>query len=307
MADHLDDLLQQALDEFEEDSTAPAPVDIDAASDRAARAAASVSAPRPATDSSSAPGLSSTAGPSPDVDPAAALEKLLRDMTGDDFQRHLAAIIGDASTSSGQASGAGQGGSGPATDGPESDAELLRTLELLQRMTAGAASGGGASATAGGGGGSSGGDNPASEEDLRRLSEELERLGAEGGGLPASMDGMMQQLVSRDVMYEPMAAIASRLPSWIAEHGERIGAAERARYTAQLAAYRRVLAHYDSEPGNFPRLMELIAELQAHGQPPPEIVSELAPGLDLGGDGGAAGGGLGLLGGQAGAPECAVM
>lgn len=298
MAD-LDAMLQQALDEFKEDEPTSAPVDLDAASDRAARAAASVSAPRVASDASPASAPSAAGGGD---DPAAALEKLLRDMTGEDFQRHLAAVIGDATTSSGSGtpgSAGGDGSSGGATD----DADLLRTLELLQRVAAGAASGSGA---AGGGGP----ETPASEEDLRRLSEELERLGGEGSGLPSSVDGMMQQLVSRDVMYEPMAAIAGRLPSWLAEHGERIGPAERARYTAQLAAFRRVLALYDSEPANFPRLMELLADLQAHGQPPPEVVSELAPGLDLGG-GEAGGGGLlppGLLGGgQAGAPECAVM
>lgn len=285
----LDALLEQALDEFSDDVPAQAPVDLDSASDRAARAAAaSPSHPDPGGAPSAASGF----------DPASTLEKLLHDMGGEDFQRRIAAVVEEAA-----AAGAGGGPASSAAPGTgSSDEDLLRTLELLQRMTAEPLAGS-----------STGPQGAASEADLRRLSEELERLkvlGSSGpdaeGGLPSSVDGLMQQLVSRDVMYEPMQALSTRLASWLVENAH-IGAADRARYEAQLDAFRRVLAHYDSEPENFDRLMELITALQTHGQPPPEVVRELAPGLDL--EGGAGGGGLlpPFAGGGGGPSECGVM
>ena len=286
----LDALLEQALDEFSDDVPAQAPVDLDSASDRAARAAAaSPSHPDPGGAPSAESGF----------DPAATLEKLLHDMGGEDFQRRIAAVVEEAA-----AAGAGGGPASSAAPGTgSSDEELLRTLELLQRMTTEPLTGS-----------SAGPQGAASEADLRRMAEELERLkvlGSSGpdaaGGLPSSVDGLMQQLVSRDVMYEPMQALSTRLASWLVEKGAHLGAAERARYEAQLDAFRRVLAHYDSEPENFERLMELITALQTHGQPPPEVVRELAPGLDL--DGGA-GGGLPppFAGGGGGGPsDCGVM
>ena len=36
---------------------------------------------------------------------------------------------------------------------------------------------------------------------------------------------------------------------------------------------------FDIEPDNFPRLMELMFDIQQYGQPPAEIIRDLAPGL----------------------------
>jgi hypothetical protein len=45
------------------------------------------------------------------------------------------------------------------------------------------------------------------------------------------------------------------------------------------------VATYEADPGNFPRLMELMQDLQAYGQPPRELLHALAPGLELSADG----------------------
>lgn len=42
---------------------------------------------------------------------------------------------------------------------------------------------------------------------------------------------------------------------------------------------KKILAVYDLEPDNFPRLMELMFDVQKYGQPPAEIIKDLAPGL----------------------------
>jgi peroxin-19 len=42
---------------------------------------------------------------------------------------------------------------------------------------------------------------------------------------------------------------------------------------------------YETEPDNFPMIVELMQDLQRTGHPPKEIVHELAPGLEIGDDG----------------------
>jgi hypothetical protein len=264
MADNnLDAILQQALDEFTEDELLT--VDIDTASDRAAHAAALISSPRPPPCSASSAG--------PESDPAIALDRLMKEMGNPDFQLHLAAALGSSEASAES--------SGLAEDG------LLKTLEMLQRLTADDAVSSSGSRRDDAGDRKSGGDGDGlpgpnlTDEDLQRMASELEGLGP-AGGLASNVDGMMQQLVSKEIMYEPMQKICSRFPSWLDENTGRLSAPQLAIHRKQFEAFRRILALYDSEPNNFPRLMELLGELQEYGQPPAEIVRELAPGLDLG-------------------------
>ena len=280
----LDAILQQALEEFTEDEpTLLATPDLRAASDRAARAAACV--PSPSLPSS----------PLQD-DSAASLEQLMRNIGGEDFKRQLASMMSESSA--GGSSTEGTTGS----DEIAQDKDLLRTLELLQRLASGAAPMvDGASSQAPGAASGDGVNEGLSEDDLKRITEELGRLG-DASGLPSGIDGMMHQLVSREVMYEPMKAIAGRLPSWLSENASRLEAADRTRYEAQLKAYQRVLDAYDAETVDSSRIMELISDLTAFGQPPPEIVSELEASSD--GPQLPGGGGQGL---PAGGPECAVM
>lgn len=42
--------------------------------------------------------------------------------------------------------------------------------------------------------------------------------------------------------------------------------------------FQQIIAVYESEPDNFARLSELMQEMQETGQPPSEIVKDLAPG-----------------------------
>lgn len=49
--------------------------------------------------------------------------------------------------------------------------------------------------------------------------------------------------------------------------------------------FQKIVAVYESEPNNYTRLMELMQDMQECGQPPAEIVKELAPGLEFGPNG----------------------
>lgn len=56
-------------------------------------------------------------------------------------------------------------------------------------------------------------------------------------------------------------------------------------YGKQYQYFQQIIAVYESEPDNFARLSELMQAMQETGQPPSEIVKDLAPGLEFGDDG----------------------
>lgn len=93
------------------------------------------------------------------------------------------------------------------------------------------------------------------------------------------IDGVMRQLLSKDLMYEPAKQICDKFPEWLAIHKKSMTEAEYNNYGLQYQTFQKILAVYDTEPDNFPRLMELMFDMQQYGQPPADIIKDLAPGL----------------------------
>ncbi|CAN0422680.1 unnamed protein product, partial [Scytosiphon promiscuus] len=79
--------------------------------------------------------------------------------------------------------------------------------------------------------------------------------------------------------------ICDTYPEWLATHKEALSPSDYQRYGKQYQSFQRVLAVYETEPDNFPRLMELMQDMQEHGQVPAEIIKELAPGLEFNAEG----------------------
>jgi peroxin-19 len=93
------------------------------------------------------------------------------------------------------------------------------------------------------------------------------------------IDGVIRQLLSKDLMYEPTKQICEKFPEWLALHKPNLSDTEYNNYGRQYMTFQKLLAVYDTEPDNFPRLMELMFDMQAFGQPPADIIKDLAPGL----------------------------
>ena len=93
------------------------------------------------------------------------------------------------------------------------------------------------------------------------------------------IDGVIRQLLSKDLMYEPTKQICEKFPEWLALHKPNLTDTEYNNYGRQYMTFQKLLAVYDTEPDNFPRLMELMFDMQAFGQPPADIIRDLAPGL----------------------------
>ncbi|KAJ3009408.1 hypothetical protein HKX48_007945 [Thoreauomyces humboldtii] len=154
-----------------------------------------------------------------------------------------------------------------------------------------------------------GGAGGMSEDAMEQMMKELEGLMA-GGDFDGVFGGLVEQLMSRELLYEPMKDLASKYPAWLKEHESSLSAEDLARYRQQHAYVAEILAVYDASPGpetsdeDQKRVTDLMQKMQECGNPPEEILQELAPGLQMGADGmpklpGAAG----MPGGQ----DCNIM
>ena len=89
------------------------------------------------------------------------------------------------------------------------------------------------------------------------------------------IDGVMRQLLSKDMMYEPAKHVCDKFPEWLAIHKKNLTESEYENYGKQYQTFQKILAVYDTEPDNFPRLMELMFDMQQYGQPPSDIIDDI--------------------------------
>jgi Pex19 protein family len=110
------------------------------------------------------------------------------------------------------------------------------------------------------------------------------------------VDGMMEQLLSKELMYEPMKQVTEKFPAWLDRHKNDLSEEELDQRRRQYKCFQQLVGVYESQDDSTSgssdrgqqqssRLMELMQEIQQYGQPPAEIVNEVAPGLELDEDG----------------------
>lgn len=95
------------------------------------------------------------------------------------------------------------------------------------------------------------------------------------------VETMMQQLLSKDILYEPMKEIGERYPKWLEEHKSSLSDEDYTRYSHQYELIQELNGVYDRDPGNFSKIVELMQKMQECGHPPNDIVHEIAPDFDL--------------------------
>ncbi|KAF9932884.1 Peroxisome chaperone and import receptor [Linnemannia zychae] len=114
---------------------------------------------------------------------------------------------------------------------------------------------------------------------------------AEGGDFQNVLEGMMEQLMSKDILYEPMLDLQNKYPQWLKDNRDKISAEEYARYEKQYGYVKDIVAFFDrpefddKSDTQAKSVIELMQGMQDCGQPPADILDELAPGLEMGTDG----------------------
>jgi len=116
----------------------------------------------------------------------------------------------------------------------------------------------------------------------------LEKLAEEFENKPEMKDimaNMMSQLVSKDMLYEPMKEISQKYPQWLLDNKEKVSPEEYQRYTKHAEMVRQICNVYENDPDNTDKVVELMQTMQDLGQPPLDMIQSLAPDLELNEDG----------------------
>eukprot|EP00242_Pyramimonas_sp_CCMP2087_P012680 CAMPEP_0198197934 /NCGR_PEP_ID=MMETSP1445-20131203/1497_1 /TAXON_ID=36898 /ORGANISM="Pyramimonas sp., Strain CCMP2087" /LENGTH=305 /DNA_ID=CAMNT_0043867359 /DNA_START=95 /DNA_END=1012 /DNA_ORIENTATION=- len=124
-------------------------------------------------------------------------------------------------------------------------------------------------------------------EDDPLYSELMKQFGSLGDNpdLQSVMDSMMQHLLSKDVLYQPLKEIEGKYPAWLNANAPTLQQDELRRYTTQFALIQKLLHLYDTQPEDYSHITELLQQMQECGQPPAELMKGLTQGVEMGPDG----------------------
>ncbi|KAJ1975400.1 Peroxisome chaperone and import receptor [Dimargaris xerosporica] len=123
---------------------------------------------------------------------------------------------------------------------------------------------------------------------LKGMMDQLEHL-VDGQDFEGMMESILEQVMTKDVLYEPMQELARKYPDWLAARKESLPAAEYNQYAKQLRYIEQIVAFYDApdydrvsqtDQGQ-KKIVELMKEMQDCGQPPKELLKEIAPDMDV--------------------------
>ncbi|GAX80605.1 hypothetical protein CEUSTIGMA_g8040.t1 [Chlamydomonas eustigma] len=118
-----------------------------------------------------------------------------------------------------------------------------------------------------------------------------------GGGMGFMVDYIMQNLLSKEVLYQPLKEICEQYPPWLEANEGKLSAEDVQRYKLQHSSIQAVCKQYEDDPSNFKQLVDLIQKMQAYGDPPRDIVDEMTGGMPsalMGGSGEVRDTGLGM-------------
>ncbi|KAJ3330712.1 Peroxisome chaperone and import receptor [Blyttiomyces sp. JEL0837] len=125
------------------------------------------------------------------------------------------------------------------------------------------------------------------EAQMEQMMKELEQMMG-SAEFESMFGGMMEQLMSKDLLMEPMKDLATKYPAWLSENESKIEKADFERYQKQHLIVKEILVVYESslpKEEESKRVVELMQQMQECGNPPEAIIQDLAPGLELGPDG----------------------
>lgn len=97
------------------------------------------------------------------------------------------------------------------------------------------------------------------------------------------MQGMMQSLLSAEVLLPSLKELSSKYPAWLSENSSTLGAEDKERYENQLKLMKEVCSELEKEKADdsadvkkerFNIVLDRMQKMQELGQPPAEILGE---------------------------------
>jgi len=113
--------------------------------------------------------------------------------------------------------------------------------------------------------------------------------GDEGSFMPL-MQGMMKNLLSRDVLYPSLKEISAQYPAWLSANKGKVDDESYRKYERQFHMMTDILTEFDSERESdgegvktrrFEKILDIMQQMQELGHPPKEIVGDIPSGLDV--------------------------
>lgn len=109
------------------------------------------------------------------------------------------------------------------------------------------------------------------------------QMNDEGGDNPflPFVQGMMQSLLSAEVLLPSLKELLEKYPVWLAENGDKIDPADKERYMKQQELFKVICADLEQEKPNdsadvkserFKKVLDNMKKLHDYGQPPAELV-----------------------------------
>ncbi|UZJ52883.1 hypothetical protein CBS101457_002203 [Exobasidium rhododendri] len=108
-------------------------------------------------------------------------------------------------------------------------------------------------------------------------------------GIAKMLESMMGELMSKDVLYEPLKELKDKYPGYLANPPTLLSSEDRTRYEVQFRIVSEVIALFDDKKFDNgseveksalkTRVQTLMNEMQDQGAPPAEIVGDLPPEL----------------------------
>ncbi|CAK9173222.1 unnamed protein product [Ilex paraguariensis] len=114
-------------------------------------------------------------------------------------------------------------------------------------------------------------ENDPMMEDLVKQFEEL----AGSQNMESIVETMMQQLLSKEILHEPMKEIGERYPKWLGDNKTKLSSQEYERYSHQYELIKELNEVYVTDPANFNKIVELMQKMQECGQPPMKFCKSL--------------------------------
>ncbi|CAH0713001.1 unnamed protein product, partial [Brenthis ino] len=128
---------------------------------------------------------------------------------------------------------------------------------------------------------------PFSEADLANMFNNfnLTEGNQEGNMFLPFMQGMMQSLLSKEVLYPSLKELVEKYPAWLADNKGKIEQSEYERFEKQQELMKKVCAELEPEQESDPEdvkrrrfesVLKMMQQMQDLGQPPTELVGDIS-------------------------------
>eukprot|EP00029_Vermamoeba_vermiformis_P003916 TRINITY_DN14450_c0_g1_i1.p1 TRINITY_DN14450_c0_g1~~TRINITY_DN14450_c0_g1_i1.p1 ORF type:complete len:316 (-),score=85.53 TRINITY_DN14450_c0_g1_i1:18-965(-) len=291
MGDNLDDLLDSALDDFEEidqkSHFPPRTNNANASNTQQTPTATSTSNvnnnSNNNTTNSNQPGGANKDTGAPLEDTEKLVEEFQRDMNkvleelqGPDFMKaldemakkmqeddkNMGANMPQSNTPSNNNNNTSSSGDPKLTEEEEIQKKLQETLKMLtenvKKMEESA-------------------NQPSSDKGQDQMFEDLLKGMENDDQLSGMVENVMKQLISKDILYEPMKEMQTKYPQWLSDNKSKLSAEDYQRYVQQYEYVNKIVHSYNTNPNYFDEVVNLMQAMQECGQPPEELMQQMSP------------------------------